>query len=145
MNARLLSCLLAALAAVPAARPADSSDAEVEARRRVLELAGAFANDGFKLRDGNWTGAIKPGEPKLIQVNLYAGNEYWFSVAATDPAKKLTVKVFNELGEDMEAEPYAGDRTAAAGFAPGASGPYYIKIEETEGGPASFSLLYSYK
>ncbi len=144
MKRFLYSCLLLAVWMVPEARP-EASDAEVEARRRVLELAGAFANDGFKLRDGNFTGSIKAGESKLIQVNLYAGNEYWFSVAATDPAKKLVVKVFNELGQDMEAEPYAGDHTAAAGFAPGASGPYYIRIEEVEGEPSSFSLIYSYK
>jgi hypothetical protein len=144
MKRCLFTCLLLTLWMVPEAKP-EASDAEVEARRRVLELAGAFSNDGFKLRDGNWTGSIKPGEPKLIQVNLYAGNEYWFSVAATDAAKKLVIKVFNELGQDMEAEPYAGEHCAAAGFAPGASGPYYIRIEEVEGEPSSFSLLYSYK
>jgi hypothetical protein len=29
------------------------TDAEVSARKDALELAGAFGNDGFKIRDGH--------------------------------------------------------------------------------------------
>ncbi len=64
----------------------------------ALELAGAFSNDGFKLRDGHWSGTLAPDESKLIAVNLYAGNEYWFSAGATEKAKKLAVDVFDETG-----------------------------------------------
>ena len=38
------------------------TDDEVEAHRQVLDLTGAFSNDGFKLRDGHWAGQIKPAE-----------------------------------------------------------------------------------
>jgi hypothetical protein len=34
---------------------------------------------------------------------------------------------------------------ASAGFSPTASGAYIIRIQETEGEPASFCFLYSYK
>ena len=64
----------------------------------ALELAGAFSNDGFKIRDGHWAGTLAPGESKIIAVNLYAGNEYWFSAGATEKAKKLAVDVFDETG-----------------------------------------------
>ncbi len=63
------------------------TDEEVEAHKLVLDLTGAFSNDGFKLRDGHWTGTIKPKERALIAVNLYAGNQYWFSAAANAKAK----------------------------------------------------------
>ena len=141
---RPLLVLALTLAFVPAARPAPSND-EVEARKRALELAGAFSNDGFKIRDGNWAGAIKPGEGKLIQVNLYAGNQYWFSVAATDPAKKMQVTVYDEAGAPQQSEPYQDGGTAAAGFAPTASGSYFVKVEELAGEAAAYCLLYSYK
>ena len=121
------------------------NDNEVEARKRALLLAGAFSNDGFKIRDGNWVGEIRPGQARIIQVNLYAGNEYWFSAAATDPAKKIVVSVYDEEGAPVKAEPYQDAATAAAGFAPETSGTYFIKIEELEGEPAAFCLLYSYK
>jgi hypothetical protein len=122
-----------------------ATDAEVDARRLALELAGAFTNDGFKLRDGVTMGTLEKGKPKLVQVNLYSGNEYWFSLAASGDAKKLAVSVFDETGKKIDAEPYQEGVTAAAGFSPDASGPYYVKIEVLDGTSAAFCLVYSYK
>jgi hypothetical protein len=122
-----------------------ATDDEVSARKAALDLAGAFANDGFKLRDGVWYGAIKQKESQFVQVNLYAGNQYWFTVGATDKAKKLAVSVFDENGKHVESEAYQDGVKASAGFSPTASGAYIIRIQETEGEPASFCFLYSYK
>jgi hypothetical protein len=140
---RLLFTL--ALAALTAAPLRAASDDEVAARKLALEIAGAFSNDGFKLRDGNWGGKFEPGKPALIQVNLYAGNQYWFTVGATEPAKKVVVTVFDETGKLVASEPYNDTSVAAAGFAPTNSGPYYIKLEVAEGKPAVFCLIYSYR
>jgi hypothetical protein len=141
---RTLLALALSLSLLPAARSAPSND-EVEARKRALELAGAFSNEGFKIRDGNWCGGLKAGAGKVIQVNLYAGNQYWFSAAATDGAKQLRVTVFDEAGAPQTSEQYQEGGTAAAGYSPVASGIYYIKVEELEGDPASFCLLCSFK
>lgn len=122
-----------------------ATDGEVEARRVAMELAGAFGNDGFKLRDGVAMGTLDPGKSKLVQVNLYAGNEYWFSLAASGDAKKVAVTVFDETGRKVDAEPYQEGVTAAAGFSPEASGPYFIRVELVEGAASAFCLLYSYK
>jgi len=128
-----------------------ATDDEAEARKAALALAGAFSNDGFKIRDGNWTGTIHPKENLLIQVHLYAGNQYWFSVGASRKAKKLSVTVFDETGALVQSDPYQDEGKtdegpkAAAGFSPDVSGPYFVRIQETEGETASFSLLYSYK
>lgn len=124
---------------------AAQTDEQVQARKTALDLAGAFSNDGFKLRDGHWDGRLEPGKPQLIQVNLYAGNEYWFSLGTTPEAKKLEVSVFDELGRPVEFDPYSDGQKAAAGFSPTVSGPYYIKLEALEGAPATFCLIYSYK
>lgn len=122
-----------------------ATDDEVNARKAALDLAGAFANDGFKLRDGVWYGAIKPKDSQFVQVNLYAGNQYWFTAGATGRAKKLAVTVFDENGKPVESESYQDGVKASAGFSPAASGAYIIRIQETEGEPASFCFLYSYK
>jgi hypothetical protein len=121
------------------------SDKEVEAHKTVLDLAGAFSNDGFKMRDGHWVGTLKPKEPALIAVNLYAGNQYWFSVGAIEPAKKIEVSVYDETGKQVTTEGYnEGDR-AAAGFSPTSSGQYYISVALLEGTESSYCLVYSYK
>jgi len=141
---RTILALTLSLGVLHSARPEPSNE-EVEARKRALELAGAFSNEGFKIRDGNWCGSLKSGTGKVIQVNLYAGNQYWFSAAATDGAKKLEVTVYDEVGAPQTSEPYQEGTTAAAGFSPVASGAYYVKVQELEGEAVSFCLLCSYK
>jgi hypothetical protein len=142
---RFRTLLLSALLAFAPVFAAEKSDDEVNARKVALDLAGAFSNDGFKLRDGHWTGSIATGKGAVIQVNLFAGNEYWFSLGATTKAKKVSVSIFDETGKPIEYEPYQEGASAAAGFAPDASGPYLIKVEELDGEPSVFCLLYSYK
>ena len=141
---RRFAFLLAVSAALVFA--VEKSDDEVTARKNALELAGAFGNEGFKLRDGNHSGPIKTGESKLVQVNLYAGNEYYFSVAATEKAKKMALSLYDETGAAIKIEdPYQEGATAAIGFSPDASGAYYVKVEEVEGEPTAFCLVCSYK
>jgi hypothetical protein len=121
------------------------SDKEVEAHKAVLDLVGAFSNDGFKIRDGHWSGTLKPKERALVAVNLYAGNQYWFAVGALEPAKKVEVAVYDETGKLMTTESYTDGERAAAGFSPTSSGQYYISIALLEGDESAFCLVYSYK
>ncbi len=120
-------------------------DDRVAARASALELAGAWGNDGFKVRDGFWSGTIKQGQPKIVQVNLYAGNQYWFTAAAAGNARKLAVTVYDETGKPVAAQLHEDGTRAAAGFSPTASGPYLVKIDVTEGEAGSVALIYSYK
>jgi hypothetical protein len=122
------------------------SDEEVEAHRQALDLTGAFTNDGFKLRDGHWAGQIKPKDRALIAVNLYAGNQYWFSVAAAnDKAKKIAVDIYDEGGKPMTSESYNEGERASAGFSPTTSGQYFVAVSLIEGEPSTVCLVYSYK
>ena len=121
------------------------TDEEVEAHKLVLDLTGAFSNDGFKLRDGHWTGTIKPQERALVAVNLYAGNQYWFSAAANAKAKKISVDVYDENGKPVVTETYNSGDKAAAGFSPTSSGQYFVSLGLLEGQPTTFCLVYSYK
>ncbi|MEI9896156.1 MAG: hypothetical protein WDN28_20395 [Chthoniobacter sp.] len=122
-----------------------ASDGEVAARRNALDIAGAFTNDGFKLRDGYWAGDFGPGKPKVLQVNLYAGNQYYFTVGATAPAKKVMVTIYDETGKAMPTDPFQDTSVAAAGYSPENSGIFFIKVEVVDGAAADFCLVYSYK
>jgi hypothetical protein len=124
---------------------APESDSEVNAHKAALDLAGAFSNEGFKIRDGHWSGTIKPHDHVLVAVNLYAGNQYWFSVGATDAAKKLAISVYDETGKLVETESYNEGEKAAAGFSPTSSGQYYVMVDLVEGNESSVCLVYSYK
>jgi len=135
-------------AASPTAAPSPlptPTDAQVKARASALEVAGAFSNDGFKIRDGHAFLSIAPKAPKFIQVNLSSGNQYWFIAAGAGPAKRLAVSLYDETGKPVPAETYENNAQAAAGFSPQISGPYIVRVDELEGEPAVFCLLYSYK
>ena len=121
------------------------TDTEVDARKAALDLAGAFTNDGFKIRDGHWCGTIKPSDHTLIAVNLYAGNQYWFTAGATDLAKKIEVTVYDEAGKQVVTDNYNSGEKAAAGFSPTSSGQYFVSVDLVEGKEGSFCLVYSYK
>jgi hypothetical protein len=121
------------------------TDEEVEAHKLVLDLTGAFSNDGFKLRDGHWTGMIKPKEQALIAVNLFSGNQYWFSAAANTKAKKISVEIYDEGGKPMTIETYNSGDKASAGFSPTNSGQYFVSLGLLEGEATTFCLVYSYK
>lgn len=144
MKLRLITLASLLFFALSAALRAES-DKEVQAHKTVLDLAGAFSNEGFKMRDGHWTGSLKLHENALIAVNLYAGNQYWFSVGAIDPAKKIDVAVYDETGQRVTTENYNEGERAAAGFTPTSSGQYYVSVSLLEGAESSFCLVYSYK
>ena len=106
---------------------------QVAARSGVIDFAGAFQNDGFKIRDGNWFGNVSKDHSPVVAVNLYNGND------------KLKVSVFDESGKPVEYQPFAAGNCAAAGFSPEVSGLYYVKVSLEQGNPATFCLFYSSK
>jgi hypothetical protein len=122
-----------------------SAETDVSARSKALELAGAFSNDGYKIRDAYWPGEIEPDRPQFLEVNLFAENEYWFSAAVTPPGRKIAVGVFDEKGIPVEHQTYEDGQVAAAGFVAEVSGRYFIKMSLLEGEKSQFCLLYSYK
>jgi len=121
------------------------TDEQTKAHSEVLDLAGAFQNDGFKLRDGTWYAQASQGHPMVIQVNLYSGNAYWFAVANANSSTDLTVSVFDDHGNPVEVQNYQKDNKAAAGFSPDASGLYYVEVSSSAPAATLFCLIYSYK
>ena len=142
---KTLGILLLSASILTAQEAAPDSREHATARSKVLEIASAFANDGFKIRDGYWSGVLEPGKPQLLEVNLFAGNAYWFSAAAPAPAGKLSVAIFDENGCPVEGQVYQDGSAAAAGVRPDASGLYFVRLELAEGAKADFCLVYSYK
>src|SRR5215210_8082608 len=142
---KLVLFSLLAAAAVLGALPAVETDSEVAARKVALDLAGAFSNDGFKIRDGHWAGELKTGEEAILAVNLYAGNQYWFSVGTSAPTRNFAVRLYDETGKPLPTETYEDEEKAAAGFSPTISGQYFVGIGPVAGEVNTFCLVYSYK
>ncbi len=156
MKSRLLLLILCAVPFVPAraqnapeSGPGGKESAPgqelAQARGAVLELAAAFSNDGFKLRDGFWFGRLEPRTPQRLAVNLFAGNQYWFCAAARPPAARLRVTVYDEEGGEVPMLAYEHGLTAAAGITAPATGEYFVEVEVLEGGASDACFLYTFK
>lgn len=130
-----------------------------ESRRLSLETAGAFVNDGFRIRDGEWSGKLSPGVPMVLQVTLFAGENYWFVAASQENRIPLRITVYDATGKPMKGLTWhdsfqeKGERSgsrSAAGIVPTHSGKYYVGVEfvensATPNGPVDFSMVYCYK
>jgi len=124
-----------------------------ESRRLALETAGAFLNDGFRIRDGEWKGTLSKGVPLFLQVTLFAGEIYWFVAASPAQGGALRVTVYDSFGKAFKGEQWKdpngdGGARSAAGVAPEKSGKYFVGVEllEQPNVPsADFSLVYAYK
>ena len=143
MKSLVFSLLLLGLTQVLRAE----SDSAVAAHKSAMDLAGAFSNDGFKVRDGLWTGNIglNGKRVRVVEVNLFAGNQYWFCFGSNPSVKKVRLNLFDETGKLMTTDTYEGEGNEAIGFSPQTSGPYFVRIEEVEGEMADCCLLYCYK
>jgi len=137
--------LLLVIASAGVARLVADTDEQTTARSEVLDLAGAFQNDGFKLRDGTWFGQVSKDHSQILQVNLYSGNAYWFAAAAANNTAGLSVSVFDDGGKPVDFQTYQKDNKAAAEFSPDASGLYFVEVSTSGSAPTTFCLIYSYK
>jgi len=128
-----------------------------ESLRLALETAGAFENDGFRIRDGEWCASVAKGTPVFLQITLFAGENYWFVAASPKVGVSLRVKIYDAAGKPFNGEVWndkslsGGDQSgsrSAVGVAPTQSGKYFVGVELVEDHgdkPVDFSLVYCYK
>jgi len=128
--------------------PADGTGDHAKTPRlhpRVYEAAGAFANEGFKFRDGAWTGSLQGGKPQRLPVHLFAGNQYWFCAATSEPGETPSLSLRDPSGRPVETIDSARDGVTAVGVTAAATGRYVIEIKGSSSGARQFCLLYLYK
>ncbi|MBE2179560.1 MAG: hypothetical protein IAE97_03730 [Chthoniobacterales bacterium] len=155
----IIACLLLVLPRLQAQEPAASAspapaddaaapsadDAQVALRARLLDFAGALGNEGFKIRDGYWSGALDAGKVRRLRVNLLAGNQYWFCAAVPEDARGLKIEVYDPAGKPAGSVPHKAPGLAAAGVTAEATGPYFVELQGSAGPSRPFCLIYLFK
>lgn len=124
----------------PGASPAPG----VSLRARLLDFCGALGNEGFKLRDGVWSGRLEAGVPQRLAVNLFAGNQYWFSAAVPGEARGLKIGIFDAGGNPLETSFHDAPGVSAAGVTAAATGEHFVVVE-SPAGASDFCLVYLFK
>jgi hypothetical protein len=140
-----LCLFFGAVAVAQEAQPSPPMDPVLPLRARLLDLAGALANEGFRVRDGFWSGRIEAGVPRRLAVNLFAGNQYWFCAAVDAPDARPVVALYDPRGEPVAAVNHDGPGLTAAGVTAGVTGRYVVEIKAPRGPVSDFCLLYLFK
>ena len=114
-------------------------------RALALELAAGNEGEGFQVHDGFWSGTLWKGDPVLLEVFLFAGNDYRFSAANLEPFSQLRVSIFDSWGYPAGQEYSGGSSCTTAGISVFRSGRYFIRLVMSEGDKADTCMVYSYK
>ena len=146
MKRSLLALLCAgslALAQEPVPSPEPSADPGL--RPRLYNLAGAVGNEGFKLRDGAWSGVLQGSKPQRLAVNLFAGNQHWFCAATSATGETPSLSLRDPAGHEVELVKFEKDGIAAVGVTAPATGRYVLTLQGSARGSRDFCVLYLFK
>jgi hypothetical protein len=114
-------------------------------RARLSDLAGALGNEGFKVRDGWWTGKLEGGKPRGLKLNLFAGNQYWLCAAAPEDVRELQIAVFDADGKAVTVLQHAQPGLVAAGLTVETTGLYVVELRAAAGQSPDFCFTYLFK
>ena len=143
-----VALLFAALPA-PAQTAGDAASSEKNAQTtlpaRLYSVVGALGNEGFKLRDGGWSGSIEGSKAQRLAVNLFAGNQYWFGAATSGAGETPDLVLRDPSGNKMQPVAYEGDGIAAVGVTAPVTGRYIVELSGSASGSRDFCLFYLFK
>lgn len=119
-----------------------------EARSVALEAAAPYIDMGFEMREDHWGGTLKSGESKVVQHQLFRGNEYWFWAGTSSVESDVEVLIFDAVGSSVALETFSADGKAGARVLPAKTGSYLIQVTvTTKGGigKPDWALVYGYR
>ena len=99
-----------------------------EAISLALEAATTYVEQGFEVREDNWSGEVEPGKPLLIRHQLFRGNEYWFWAGTSWPGATIKVDIFDNEGNSVGLESFAKDSFAGVHTLPQKTATYFIRV-----------------
>lgn len=120
-----------------------------EALNVAFEAAVPYIEQGFEVREDNWSGEIPSGEPKLVRHQLFRGNEYWFWLGTSFEGCELTLEIFDGEGNPVGIESFTSDFTAGVRVLPSKTGTYFLRVTVKSKDDAEpvldWALVYGYR
>lgn len=120
---------------------------KLTAQRAALgDLSG---ENPFFLRESGWAGKIKPGEARLVQIQLFRRNEYQFWIAMGDRDAELNLNIYDGDGQIVESKAMEFDESniASTRVRPESTGVFYVRVslKTTIDTPQKWSMIYAYR
>ena len=121
-----LVCLLMLLTAAPANGSID------EAIAAALRIFSAPAKQGYTVHEEDeWGGDLGVHESKAISRPLVHGNDYWFCLGTDVNGARVSIHVYSQEGQLVEAKAWQDGSNAGAEAANPPTANYYIVVEVT--------------
>lgn len=102
-----------------------------EAISMALEAAVPYVEEGFEVREDNWSGEVEPGKALLVRHQLFRGNEYWFWAGTSWPGATIRVDIFDGEGNSVGLESFAKGSYAGVRALPQKTATYFIRVVAT--------------
>jgi hypothetical protein len=125
-SSRKLLLTAALLASIPFAERAYAF--VNEAISLALEAATPYVEQGFEVREDNWSGEVEPGKPLLVRHQLFRGNEYWFWAGTSWPGATVKVDIFDSDGNSVGLESFSKNSFAGVRALPEKTATYFIRV-----------------
>lgn len=95
----------------------------------ALEAATPYVKQGFTVREDYWGGDLAVKEPTAISHQLFRGLEYWFWAGTDVESAKISVNVYDNEGNLVNAEQFQKGKLAGARVVAKSTGTYYVIVE----------------
>jgi hypothetical protein len=127
-------------------RAQDVPDEAHEARVNAIEMAHAFTDESFIVRDGFWRTRLAPNEEVVCALQLFAGVDYWICLGSGTPEAQLQMGLFTSAPRPVAVlERVQEPSRAAIKVRPRTSGLFYLKVRNNHGQAARVCVTYCYK
>ena len=140
---RLKMVLIMLLVAAPTLLRATVDDALSFA----YEAALPYYKQGYSIRKDAWGGDLASREKKAVSSQLFKGNDYWFLMATDLKGASLSVHIYDDRGNLVDAESWQKGRFAGVRVTPKSTGTFFaiVQILKSPEERTPWALVYGYK
>jgi len=113
----------------------------------AYEAALPYYKQGFSIRKDAWGGDLGVKEKKAVSSQLFKGNDYWFLMSTDVKGASLSVHIYDDKGNLVDAESWQKGRFAGVRVRPKATGTFFaiVQILKSPEDRTPWALVYGYK
>jgi hypothetical protein len=113
----------------------------------AYEAALPYYKQGFSIRKDAWGGDLGVHDKKAVSSQLFKGNDYWFFMASDLKGASLSVHIYDDNGNLVDAESWQRGRFAGARVSPKKTGTFFaiVQILKSPEDRTPWALVYGYK